>query len=108
MASGQTTNESSSTDTDSNESRTAGSGRVREDLPGASDSGSSKTFSSSGANIGLELDELSLDEHLSEVKPGSRTRGLSLKWRIGLGTAALLLVFAANQKVLQVLGRGRK
>jgi two-component system, OmpR family, sensor kinase len=95
MASGQTTNDSSSTDTDSNESRTAGSGRVREDLPGASDSGSSKTFSSSGANIGLDLDELSLDEHLSVSKPGSRTRGLSLKWRIGLGTAALLLVFAA-------------
>jgi two-component system, OmpR family, sensor kinase len=92
MASGQTANESN----DSNESRTAGSGRVREDLAGASDSGSSKTFSSSGANIGLgELDELSLDEHLSTIKPGSRTRGLSLKWRIGLGTAAMLLVFAA-------------
>lgn len=91
MASGQTTNESN----DSNESRTAGSGRVREDLPGVSDSGSSKTFSSSGANIGLELDELSFDEHLSAVKPGSKTRGLSLKWRIGLATAALLLVFAA-------------
>jgi two-component system, OmpR family, sensor kinase len=89
MASGQTTNDSN----ESNESRTAGSGRVREDLPGASDSG--KTFSSSGANIGLDLDELSLDEHLSGSKPGSRTRGLSLKWRIGLGTAALLLVFAA-------------
>jgi two-component system, OmpR family, sensor kinase len=101
MASGQTTNDSSSPDsnnpdsgsTDSNESRTAGSGRVREDLAGSS--GLSKTFSSSGANIGLELDELSLDEHLSATKPGSRTRGLSLKWRIGLATAALLLVFAA-------------
>jgi two-component system, OmpR family, sensor kinase len=93
MASGQTTNDSSNPD--SNESRTAGSGRVREDLPGASDSGSSRTFSSSGANIGIELDELSLDEHLSTSKPGPRTRGLSLKWRIGLATAALLLVFAA-------------
>jgi two-component system, OmpR family, sensor kinase len=90
---GQTTNDSN----DSNESRTAGSGRVREDLlttdgSGLTGSGSSKTFSSSGANIGLELDEL---EHLSASKPSSRTRGLSLKWRIGLGTAALLLVFAA-------------
>ena len=77
MASGQTTNP------DSDESRTAGQGRVREDLP---------AFSSSGANIGLELDE---PEHPNASKPGPRTRGLSLKWRIGLGTAALLLVFAA-------------
>jgi two-component system, OmpR family, sensor kinase len=100
MASGQTTNDSSKSDlnesgsskSDSDESRTAGSGRVREDLPGAT--GSGRTFSSSGANIGLEPEDLVL-EHLNASKPGSRTRGLSLKWRIGLGTAALLLVFAA-------------
>jgi two-component system, OmpR family, sensor kinase len=97
MASGQTTNDSSSPDSSStdssspdssspSESRTAGSGPVREDRP---------VFSSSGANIGLEPDDQGLDQHLGAAKPGSRTRGLSLKWRIGLSTAALLLVFAA-------------
>jgi two-component system, OmpR family, sensor kinase len=93
---GQTTDDSSNTGSnDLNESRTAGSGRVREDLLNASDSSTSKTFSSSGANIGLALDALEAEDSISAPKSRSRTRGLSLKWRIGLGTAALLLVFAA-------------